>query len=58
MAETYWRKALDMGADSAQIEERLARLKQKEHSAQQKTKGGNEEKDDKSPKAKKPKSKR
>ena len=58
MAETYWRKALDMGADSAQIEERLARLRQKEQSAQQKTKGGNEEKDDKSPKAKKPKSKR
>ena len=47
-----------MGADSAQIEERLARLKQKEHSAQQKTKGGNEEKNDKNPKAKKSKSKR
>lgn len=58
MAETYWRKALDMGADSAQIEERLARLRQKEHSEQQKTKGGNEEKNDKNPKAKKSKSKR
>ena len=34
------------------------RLRQKEHSAQQKTKGGNEEKDDKNPKAKKSKSKR
>lgn len=28
MAETYWRKALDMGADAQQVEERLARLRQ------------------------------
>ena len=35
MAETYWRKALDMGADKAQVEERLARLNEPEQQTQQ-----------------------